>query len=337
MLKYTVKRVGLLLPQVLGVILVVFVVVRLVPGNPARAQLGSYVKPEDVERLNEYLGLDKPIWEQFVRYLWNIGHGDLGESWFTGNPVLVDISMRLPASLELITFGIFFALIIGIALGVLGAMPPRGWLHRLINRVTFFYGLTAGAIPDFWFALILILVFSVNLDIAAPPMGRMNPDLSFHSITGFYTIDSLLQGNLRAFHSAVAHLMLPVTTLVFVGAAGVVRMTRNSLEEVLDSDFVWFARANGLPEKIVMRYALRNGLLPILTLAGSLYGILLAGAVLIEQIFNWNGVGQYAVQSVVRADYFALQGVVLIIALFTLLVFLLMDFLYAVLDPRIRY
>lgn len=336
MFRYIGRRVLLLVPQLFAVLLVTFIIIRLVPGNPARAQLGSYAEPEAIAELNELLGLDRPLWEQFVAYVGNVARGDLGESWFTGNPVTTDILVRLPATLELITIGLVLALAVGVGLAV-AAELATGRFGRMLERVTSTYSLSAGAVPDFWLALILIIVFFINLDVVPAPIGRIDADIQLQTPTGVFLIDSIITGNWRAFQSVLGHLVLPAGTLVFVAGAAVLRMTGSSLREALSSDVIWFARANGLSRMVVLRYALRSAILPVITLVGALYGLLIAGAVFIEQIFNWNGVGQYAVQSVVRADWAPLQGVVLVAACFTLLVFLVLDILYALIDPRIKY
>jgi peptide/nickel transport system permease protein len=223
-------------------------------------------------------------------------------------------------------------------LGVLISLRGAGLFGRLAERFSFGYGLMAGAIPDFWFALILVFVFFHLLGVVSAPVGQL--DLSVDTpprITGMLLLDSLLTTRWDAFLSAVGHLILPVATLVFVNAAPVLRMTRSSIANVMGSDFIRFSRANGLPDGVIIRYALKNALLPIITLSGVLYTILLSGAVLTETIFSWGGIGQYAVQSVVNADWFPLQAVVLLTATFSLLVFLVLDLLYAVVDPRIKY
>ncbi len=338
MLRYAVRRLLIIPPQLLGISLVTFVIIRQVPGNPARAQLGQFASQDAVQRLATYLGLNRPLPEQFLIYLKNLLRGDLGQSWYTGHSVTSDLLVRFPSTLELITLGFVGSLIVAIPLGVLISLRGAGFFGRIGERFSFVYGLMAGAIPDFWFALILIFIFFHLLGIVAAPVGQL--DLAVNPpprITGMLLIDSLLTLNWAALLSAIGHLILPVATLVFVNAAPVLRMTRSSIGNVMDSDFIRFSRANGLPDRLVIRYALKNALLPIITLSGVLYTILLSGAVLTETIFSWGGVGQYAVQSVVNADWFALQAVVLLTASFSLFVFLVLDLLYAVVDPRIKY
>lgn len=336
MARYILRRLLILGPQLLGITFLTFVVIRLTPGNPAQAQLGSLVDPAAVDRLKEVLGLNEPLYRQFFVYLGNLAHGDLGESWVSGRPVMQDFLDRLPATLELITFGFVGSLLVAVPLGVVTAMRG-GWMSRLVDRFSFGYGLMAGSVPDFWFALILIFVFFHKLGIAAAPLGRLDlAQVAPPKLTGFLTVDSLMAGDLGAFGNAVDHLMLPVATLVFINAAPVLRMTRSSMQNALDSDYIRFARANGLPTRGVIWYALKNALLPIITLSGVLYTILIAGAVLTETIFGWGGIGQYAVQSVVNADYAALQAVVLVTAAFSLVAYLVLDLVHAAIDPRAR-
>lgn len=338
MIRYTFRRLLLLIPQLLGVMLVTFIIVRAIPGNPAQAQLGTLVSQDAVVRFQKLLGLDQPLYVQFFHYLGNVMRGNLGESYLTGRPVVEDLLQRVPSTLELITIGFVGSLVIAIPLGVVTAVRTSGWIGRVLDKFSFGYGLMAGAIPDFWFALILIYVFFYVLHLASAPIGQLSLDIPPPGrITGMLLVDSTLTGNWRAVQDALGHLALPVLTLVFINAAPVLRMTRNTVLGVMTSDFVRFAKANGLPNRDVIRYALRNSLSPILTLAGVLYTILIAGAVLTETIFSWGGVGQYAVQSIVNADWAAVQGVVLFTAALSLVLYLALDLVQALVDPRIRY
>ncbi len=338
MIRYTVRRLLFLLPQLLAVITLTFVIVQFTPGNPARAQLGSQAPQEAVDRLAEDLGLNDPTYQQYVRYVGNVSQGDLGVSWISGKPVLEDLARRGPATIELITVGFLVSLLVAVPLGVATATATEGWRHRITDRFSFVYGLMAGAIPDFWFALILVLVFFHFLGISASPIGQLDLDIPEPDrVTGMLLIDSVLDWNWSAFRNHVSHLILPAGTLVFINAAPILRMTRNNVQDNIRSDFIRFARANGLPSRQIVRYALRNALPPIITLAGVLYTILIAGAVLTETIYSWGGVGQYAVQSVLNADWSALQGVVLAAALISLIVYLLLDLMHAAIDPRVRH
>lgn len=335
--RYAGKRIALLIPQLLCVALITFLLVLATPGDPARAQLGSQAPQAAVDALSQKLGLERPAYEQFVVYLKNTVTGDFGQSWVSGNAVLDDLVARAPSTFELITISFVIALALAIPLGVMAAVRSTGFVGRIVDRCSFGYGLLAGAIPDFWFALILIFVFFAVLGIAPSPIGQLDVTVEAPpSITGAISIDAVLTGNWAAFWNHAGHLVLPVATLVFINAAPILRMTRNSVLDNLGSPYIRFARANGLPKSQIIRYALRNALLPIVTLAGVLYTILIAGAVLTETIFSWGGVGQYAVQSVLNADWAALQSVVLLGAAVSLLVYLALDLFHAAIDPRVR-
>lgn len=335
--KYTAKRIALLIPQLFMVAVITFVLILFTPGNPARAQLGSQAPQAAVDRLAEELGLEKPPYERFTIYISNVVQGNFGQSWVSGRAVADDLVSRAPATFELITIGFICSLLVAIPLGVVAAVRSTSFLGRATERVSFGYGLVAGAIPDFWFALILIYVFFAVLGVAPAPIGQLDVAVPPPTrITGAISIDAALTGNWNAFWNHAGHLLLPVATLVFINAAPILRMTRNSVLDNLQSPYIRFARANGLPQSQIIRYALRNALLPIVTLAGVLYTILIAGAVLTETIFSWGGVGQYAVQSVLNADWAALQSVVLLGAAISLIVYLLLDLLHAAVDPRVR-
>jgi peptide/nickel transport system permease protein len=331
--RFASRRLLFLIPQVLGIVTITFFLLRLLPGNPAQLIAGVAANPQTIAAIEARLGLDKPLYVQYFIYLENLLKGDLGDSWVTGQPVTQDILTRLPATLELITISLILSLLIGIPLGVLVVLRPRG----IVDRFTFGYGLLAGALPDFWLGLLLVFVLFFILRLAPAPLGRLGLIESPPTmITGMYTVDSLLTGNWKTFQSAVAHLALPVLTLVFVYMGGIVKMTRSAMEEMLNSDFVEYARASGLSQFQVLRYALRNSLPPIVTIIGIMYGFLLGGAVLVEKIFSWGGMGQYAVQSVVQADYAPIQGFVLIAAVFNMIIYLILDLVYVTIDPRLN-
>lgn len=326
-------RLALVVPQMLGVLLVTFFLIRLLPGDPAVLMLGNMATPEAVEQLRDRLGLNESIWTQFFVYCGNVLQGDLGVSLFTSNPVTVDLMERGPATLELIFYGMILTVAIGITIAVISVRKPGGTVD-VSSRI---YGLAAGAIPDFWIGLILIYVFFTVLGWAAPPFGRIDVFLDAPPpITRFYTIDALLAGDFEAFRSAAGRLLLPVITLAIVNAGGLMKMTQSVFSGVWESDFVRHARACGVPENVIMRAALRNSLPPIITMIGFLVGFLLGAAVLVETIFSWGGLGQYAVQAIMNTDYPALQGFILVAAAFTLLVYLVVDILYELVDPRIK-
>jgi peptide/nickel transport system permease protein len=334
-LLYTAKRLLYVIPQVIGISLVTFVIVRLLPSNPAYALAGPAATQETIDTIEKRLGLDQPIWTQYVDYLRDFVHGNFGNSFVSGRPVLSDIGDRLPSTLELLVLGLLIAFLIGVPLGVLSALG-RG--RRIAGRASLGYGLLAGAIPDFWLGLILIWIFYTKLGIAPAPLGQIGSDVTPpRNITGAAALDSLLTGNWAAFQSACAHLVLPLVTLVFVYMAPIVKYTRSSIEEVYyGGEFIEQYRANGLSHRTVLRRALRNGLPPVITIVGVLFGFLLGGLVLIEQVFAWGGFGQYAVQAITNSDFSAVEGFVVVAAIFNLIVYLAVDLLYFGVDPRLR-
>lgn len=323
----------LIVPQMAGVLLVTFLLVRLLPGDPALLLLGNMATPEAIAALRERLGLNDTVWEQFLRYVGQVAQGDLGTSIFTSNPVTVDLLERAPATLELITYAIVLTLLVGVTLAVVSVVR-QGGVVDIGSRV---YGLAAGAIPDFWVGLLLIYFLFYVLEIAPAPFGRIDAFVSAPAtVTGFYTLDSLIAGDVEAFRSSAARLALPVLTLAIVNAGALMKMTRTVFADLYRSEFVRHARACGLPERAIVRSVLRNSLPPIITLVGFLTGFLLGAAVLVETIFAWGGLGQYAVQAVINSDYPALQGFVLVASAFILVVYLVVDILYELADPRIQ-
>lgn len=333
-MKFTLRRLGLALPQVFGITVITFFLVRLLPGNPAVYMAGAYATPTTVKSIEANLGLDKPIYVQYVLYLQNLVHGNLGNSWFTSRPVTVELAHRLPATLELITYSLVILIAGGIAIGAIAGMGRSGLVEAALRG----YGYLAGAFPDFWLGLVLAFIFFFLLGWVAAPVGRLDISLDPpRTVTGFLTIDSVLSGNWTTFQSALAHLALPVITLVIVYMAPVIKLTRATVREMRGSEFCFYARACGLSDLTVARYALRNSLPPVVTLLGLIYGFLLGGAVLVENVFSWGGLGSYVVESVEHSDYFAVQGFVLIAALFTLLVYLVVDIVHVAIDPRVEF
>jgi peptide/nickel transport system permease protein len=248
--------------------------------------------------------------------------------------VLDDLIQRFPATLELVTYSLILAIIVGMGLGVASALKPNGW----IGRLTDIYGLSAGALPDFWFALVLIFVFYTLAHWAPAPLGRLDiAVLAPEPVTGFMTIDTLLAGDFEAFRSAVSHLILPVLTLGLINAGPILKMTQSSLERALASDASRYEELCGIPQTLVTRHALRNALPSIVTIISVLYGYLIGGAVLVEIVFSWGGAGQYAVQGVLNSDIYPVLGFVLFSAVFSLIVYILVDLIYVLVDPRISH
>lgn len=333
LLQYVAKRLLQLIPVLLGVSIIVFTISHVLPGSPVYVFVGLETSPEEIEAITKRLGLDKPLHEQYFIWLGNVLRGDLGESWFTSESVAQDLFRRLPATFELTTAALVLAIALGVPLGVLSAVYRNSWIDNFSRGIT----LVGVSVPSFWLGLILIYVLFYLLRIFPPPSGRIGLLVSPpERITGLYLVDSLLTGNWKAFSSSAQHLALPVITEALVALAPITRLMRSSMLEVLGSEYIQAARANGVPERqIYFRDALRNALLAPLTFVALVYGNLLGGSVVIERIFSWPGIGRYALESIVVKDYNAVQGFVLLAAVLYVLVFLIVDILYFVIDPRI--
>lgn len=332
--KFIARRLISLVPLLIGISLITFILMHLLPQNPVMLRLGINATPEAINQLTREMGLDQPLWKQYVDYFLAALRGDLGISWRTSNPVTYDLISRFPATLTLITISMIVSLFIAIPAGIAVALKPKG----ILEKGSRWYALVAGAIPDFWLGLLLIYIFYVKLRIAPPPVGQIDILLSPPTnITGSYLLDSLFTGNWSVFFSNIKHLILPVTTLAFVSGGAFFKMTVSSMKDVLSSDFVSHAKAVGLKKSTLRGYAFRNAMPPVITLIGVQWTYLLGGAVLVEQVFGWGGLGQYAVESILATDYAAIQGFVLVAAAFSLLVYLLVDIIYFITDPRIKY
>lgn len=331
--RHVLIRVFLVIPQMLALTAVVFLLVRLLPGDPVIARLGGFAPDAAVASLTKQLGLDQPIHIQYVNYMKALSRGDLGDSWRTAQPVMLDVKMRLPATLELLILGMGIATALGVSVGVLSAMSPGG----LLDRSTLLYGLLAGAMPEFYIGLILVYVFFFLLGVAPNPAGRLSLlAIPPPRVTGMYLVDSALAGQWDTFRDAAAHLVLPVVTLVFWQAGAILKMTRSTMLQILDGDFVAYGRLVGLKPAIIRRYALRNALPPIISLAVTIFAILLGAIVLIEHVFSWGGLGQYSVQSVTSSDWEAITGFLMVAATISLLLFVVVDILYVMVDPRLE-
>jgi peptide/nickel transport system permease protein len=322
-----------LIPVLLGVSLVVFVMVRAIPGDPAQTLLGQTATPEQVQQLRAQLGLDQPLPTQYLLFLRDAVTGDLGSSLVTGRPVTTELLDRFPATLELALTALIFATVIGIPVGVIAAVRQ----YSLVDKITSVVALTGVSMPIFWLAMVLVVIFTVNLELLPFP-GRVGNDITFTSYTGLYLLDTLITFNPAAFWDVLKHLILPAIALGTIPMAVIMRMTRSSMLEVMGEDYVRTARAKGVvPWRVVFRHALRNAMLPTVTVIGLQSGLIIGGAVITETIFGWGGIGQVALDSIYRRDYAMIQGVVLYGATVFVLVNLLVDILYAVLDPRVRY
>ena len=312
---------------------IVFFMVRAIPGDPAQILLGQQATPEQVERLRERLGLNEDPLTQYVIFLRDALTGDLGESIVTGRPVTVELLDRFPATLELTLAALLFAVAVGIPVGVLAAVRQYSWIDRLTSVVA----LTGVSMPIFWLALVLVVVFTVRLDLLPFP-GRLSSGVEIVRITGMVVPDAILTGNFAGLWDGVKHLILPAVALGTIPMAVVTRMTRSAMLEVMGEDYIRTAHAKGVtPWRVVFKHALRNAMLPVVTVIGLQFGLLMGGAVLTETIFSWDGIGQIALESIYRRDYPMIQGVVLYGAFFFVLVNLVVDILYAVLGSRVRY
>lgn len=331
--RYILKRGAIGLLQAVGITVVVFFVIRALPADPVARLVGFNASPEVYAQAQASLGLDQSVWQQFLTYASGVIRGNLGVSWVTGSPVLGEIRTTLPVTLQLITLAFIIALLISVPVGIATAKRPGGKLDKGV----FGYGLFAGAQPEFWWALLFIWVFYFILGVAPAPLGQYSPSVQPPpEITGMSLIDSLITGNFAAFGNAAWHLWLPVMTLAFIVSGPIIKMTRQSMSRVLGSEFILYQQASGLPSGQIARSTIRASLPPVVTLAGILFGFLLGGAVLVEQVFAFNGIGSYSVRAVLNLDYPAIQGTVLIITLVSLIVYLILDLLLAAIDPRVK-
>ena len=321
-------------PTIAGVIVVTFVMTRMLPGDPAVYFAGPMASPESIAEIRHELGLDRSLAEQFWLYLGDLATGDLGTSLVAGGPVTEEILRRLPASLELTLFGLAFAIGVALPLGVMAATRPNSWIDHLCRLIV-----TLGvSLPTFFTGLLLIYVFYYLAGIAPSPVGR----LDFISIppprlTGMYTLDALAAGQFDTFRGALAQLVLPAVTMGVFALAPLARMTRGAMLQVLSSDFIRAARAAGLkPRTVLITYAFRNAMLPVLTTTGIVFSFMLGANVLVEKVFAWPGLGSFALEALVASDYAAIQGFVLTMTMLFVALNLVIDILYTLVDRRME-
>jgi peptide/nickel transport system permease protein len=334
MLKLIGQRLLGALPNIAGVIVITFILTRALPGDPAAYFAGGAATQEAVDQVREQLGLNKPLLEQFFAYLGALARGDLGLSLTTGQPVLQELLARLPASLELVLIALLAACAVALPLGVLAATRPGSWIDQLCRILT-----TAGvSLPTFFTGLLLAYVFYFLLGWAPSPLGRLDPMFSPPpAVTGFFVIDGLLAGDPALAWAAAKQLVLPVATMALFVLAPIARMTRASMLAVLSADFVRTARASGLSSgTVLVTYALRNALLPVVTTLGMVFGFMLGSSVIVEKVFAWPGVGSYAIDALTASDYAPVQGFVLAMGILFVLLNLLVDVLYVLIDPRVE-
>ena len=340
---YVLRRLAYMLVALFGVSLIAFVVTRVLPGNPAYMIVGVMADETTVAAVTERLGLDLPIHEQYFRYVQQLASGDLGDSWRTRNPDTTDIGARWPATIELGTTALILALAWSVPFGIISALRRRSISDRLANFIS---GLGV-SIPEFWLGLILLLFFfgakewapapiRPLLEWAPAPIGRTLGSPPAHT-TGLFTVDAVLARDWEAFRAAAHQLILPAATLALVVGAPLLRVTRGFMRETMSSHHIRSARALGVPERsIVLRHALPNVLLPVSTMVAIMYGYLLGGTVLVEFVFAWPGIGKYAIDSISASDFAPVLAAVLLSALSYLVVYLVMDILHFMIDPRTR-
>ena len=337
MLRFVLTRLGLVIPTFLGIILLTFVLIRLVPGDPVEVRVGERgISPERHAQLLHEMGLDRPLYVQFFDYVGGVLQGDLGTSVVTQRPVMTEFLNLFPATLELAFFAIIFAVLVGLPAGILAGVKRGSVFDHTVMGVS----LTGYSMPIFWWGLLLILLFSVDLGWT-PVAKRLSDDYFVDQVTGFMLIDTLLSDdpmNEGSFLSALHHLILPTIVLGTVPLAVIARMTRSAMLEVLGEDYIRTARAKGLSAiRVVAIHALRNALVPVVTVIGLQVGTLMGGAILTESVFSWPGIGKWLVESIARRDYPALQGGVLVIAALVMTINLAVDLFYGLLNPRIRH
>jgi dipeptide transport system permease protein len=334
MLRLILKRMAAAVPSVIGVIIVTFLLTRALPGDPAAYFAGPAATPEAIQQIRVKLGLDQPLYLQFVRYVSDLAHGDLGNSLTTGQPVGQELKARLPASAELTLLGLMVSIAIAVPMGIVAASKPGSLIDHCGRVIS-----TAGvSLPVFFTGLILVYVFYYLLGLAPAPLGRL--DVFFSPpphVTGLYLFDSAIAGDGELFLAALKQLILPALTLAIFSLAPIARMTRASMLAALSSDFVRTARASGLtPFTITITYAFRNAMLPVITTLGMVFSFLLGANVLVEKVFAWPGIGSFAVEALIASDFAPLQGFVLTMAIMYVMLNLSIDILYGIIDPRVR-
>jgi dipeptide transport system permease protein len=334
MLRFVFTRLSLVVPTLIGITLLVFVLIRLIPGDPIETMAGERgIDPARLAQLRRDYGFDQPVLVQYGLYLSRLVHGDLGRSIVTHEPVISEFQTLFPATIELSLCAILFALCLGLPAGIIAAVRRNSIFDHGVMGIS----LTGYSMPIFWWGLLLILLFSVQLGWT-PVSGRIGLQYFIEPVTGFLLIDTLLAGDVGAFRSALSHLVLPTIVLGTVPLAVIARMTRSAMLEVLGEDYIRTARAKGLPRfRVIAIHALRNALIPVVTVIGLQVGVLFTGAILTETIFSWPGVGKWLIEGINRRDYPVLQGGTLLIGAIVMSVNLLVDLAYGLINPRIRH
>lgn len=332
MLSYIVKRLMWAVPTLIGISFLVFSMIHLSPGDPATAILGDHANKASVERLREELGLNLPLHEQYYRFASKAIQGDFGNSFKTKQPVWDEFMERFPATVELALVAMLFAIFIGIAAGITSAIKR----YSLFDYGSMFVVLAGVSMPVFWLGLVMIYFFAVNLGWL-PVSGRLGYEFYIEHVTGLYLVDSLIAEDYDAFYDAISHLIMPAIALGTIPMAIIARMTRSSMIEVMKEDYIRTARAKGCSQqKVVLVHALRNAMMPVITVIGLMMGLLFAGAILTETTFSWPGIGKWIVHAVYQRDFPIIQAATLIIAVMFISLNLIVDLLYAAINPKIR-
>jgi ABC-type dipeptide/oligopeptide/nickel transport system permease component len=330
-LRYALRRLGFSLIQLFSAAVGIFLLLRVLPVDPAATLVGVNPSEAALRQARHQLGVDRPVLSQLKSFITGWGDGSLGHSWKTGNSVVSDIVDKFPVTLQVVVPAFLVAILIGVPIGLYVATRPGGRADKVLTG----YSLFAGAQPEFWWGLMFVYIGYFVLGIFPAPLGILDPTaVAPEPLTHFILIDSLLRGDVSSFTSSAAHLALPVFTLAFVLSGPIIKMTRESAAEVYSSEFVLYARACGLPQKVIRRRTLSVSIAPVITLVGILFGFMLGGAVLVETVFSLDGLGRYALDSTLALDYPAVQGAVIVLTAAALLIYLGMDLLHAYLDPR---
>ncbi|MEG0775937.1 MAG: ABC transporter permease [Raoultibacter sp.] len=333
MLKYILKRILMVIPVLLGVSVIIFFITRVLAPDPAPVVLGEHATAEAMAAWRMDNGLSDPIWQQFINFIGGALQGNLGTSYYSHQAVTQEIMTRFPATAELAICAIIVATLVGVTLGVVAAVKK----NKAADHIGMFIALIGVSMPIFWSGILLIILFSGVLHVL-PSSGRVSPMLQPTGGTGFFIIDTIAQGNWMALGDVLSHLILPTLALSLYSMAIITRMTRSSMLDTLSEDYVRTARAKGLTNRAVnIKHALRNAMLPVSTVIGLQFGSLLGGALLTETVFSWPGIGKFTVDCVLKSDFPVVQGVVLLIAVIFVIMNLLVDIVYAYLDPRIKY
>ncbi|RPI85239.1 MAG: ABC transporter permease [Chloroflexi bacterium] len=332
--RYIFRRFFLTLIAIFGVIVLAFLLTRLLPNNPAALRAGPLADEAIIKQYEKQMGLDQPLFVQFSTYFGQLVKGDLGESWRTGQPVIEELGIRIPATLELALSAFFIALVVGLTLGILAAVYADTW----IDQAARVFATLGASLALFWLALVGVYVFYYLLHWAAAPVGRLTIGLSAPpDVTGLILIDSLIDGDFKTFKDGVSHIWLPACTLAFIVSAPIIKISRAAMKDVLNADYIRTARAIGVSSwELFTKDALMNAFIPILTMLGIVFGYLMGGNLIVEQVFAWPGIGQYAWKALITNDFNAVQGFVILIAFVYVSLNFLIDVTYALVNPQIR-